>query len=466
MIYWLDTIVLIYFAGMNLAYGGLLLLSFFEILSRNAARMPEYDVKLMSDESAPPISIIVPAYNEEAGVVDSVKSLLRLVYPHLTVIVVNDGSDDDTFPRLVEEYDLHEFHYVYRTDIETEEIRGIYQSRHDPRLLVVDKENGGKSDALNAGINIARTPLVCSIDSDTIIERHAFLRMVEPFIFSSPPVIASGGSIRLANGATFDEGAIKEMEIPKSWLAKFQTVEYLRSFLFGRVGYNRLGGNLIISGAFGLFRRDALQEIGGYLTDTVGEDMEIVTRLHRHFREKKEPYRILYIPDPICYTEAPEKIKELGAQRDRWQRGLADTLWRHKQMFLNPYYGLLGLVVFPIFVMFELLGPIIEFFGYFWFLSLIIAGVVDVPFTVLFFLVAVFSGFLMSVFSLILNDLSFTSYHMPNLKFRLLLVAFLENFGYRQLTLFYRIRGLLKFFIGDKTWGKMKRKGFSKGGTS
>ncbi len=463
MIYWLDTIVLIYFAGMNLAYGMLLLLSFFEILSRNAARMPEYDVKLLSDESAPPISILVPAYNEETGVVDSVKSLLRLVYPHLTVIVINDGSDDETLQRLFDEFDLGEFHYVYRTDIETQEIRGIYQSRLDPRLLVVDKENGGKSDALNAGINLARTPLVCSIDSDTIIERHAFLRMVEPFIFSTPPVIASGGSIRLANGATFEEGVIKEMTIPKSWLARFQTVEYLRSFLFGRVGYNRLGGNMIISGAFGLFRRDALEEIGGYRTDTVGEDMEVVTRLHRHFRDKKEPYRILYIPDPICYTEAPEKVKVLGNQRDRWQRGLADTLWRHKSMFLNPYYGLLGVVVFPVFVLFELLGPIIEFFGYFWFLSLIIAGVVDVPFTILFFLVAVFSGFLLSVFSLILNDLSFRAYYMPSLKFKLILFAFLENFGYRQLTLFFRIRGLLKFFIGDKTWGKMTRKGFQKG---
>ncbi len=462
MIYWLDTIVLIYFASMNLAYGMLLLLSFFEILSRNAARMPEYDVKLLSDESAPPISILVPSYNEETGVVDSVKSLLRLIYSNLTIIVINDGSDDGTMQVLQDEFDLSEFHYVYRTDIETMDIKGIYQSKVDPRLLVVDKENGGKSDALNAGINLARTPLVCCIDSDTIIDRHAFLRMVEPFIFSSPPVIASGGSIRLANGATFEEGAIKE-KIPKSWLARFQTVEYLRSFLFGRVGYNRLGGNMIISGAFGLFRRDALQEVGGYRTDTVGEDMEIVTRLHKHFRDKKEPYRVLYIPDPICYTEAPEKVKVLGAQRDRWQRGLADTLWRHKSMFLNPYYGLLGLVVFPIFVLFELLGPIIEFFGYFWFLSLIIAGVVDVPFTILFFLVAVFSGFLLSVFSLILNDLSFRAYYMPSLKFKLILFAFLENFGYRQLTLFFRIRGLLKFFIGDKTWGKMTRKGFQKG---
>jgi cellulose synthase/poly-beta-1,6-N-acetylglucosamine synthase-like glycosyltransferase len=462
--YWVDIPILIYFALMNTAYAILLILSFFEILNRNAVRMPEYDIKLLSAESTPPISVLVPAHNEEKVVVGSVRALLQLVYPKLQIIVINDGSTDGTLNKLMTKFDLVPFSLVVRTDIPSKSIRAIYQSKTDPRLLVVDKENGGKSDALNVGLNVARSPLVCCIDSDTIIDRHAFLRIVEPFIFTKKPVIATGGSIRLANGCKFKDGIMEKAGIPKSWLAKFQVVEYIRSFLFGRIGYNRLGGNLIISGAFGLFLREALVKVGGFTADTVGEDMEIIVRLHRYFREHKQPYNIVYIPDPICYTEAPEKVRVLGQQRDRWQRGLADSLWRHKRMFLNPFYGPIGMIVYPIFVAFELLGPVIELFGYLWVVFIAVSGQLEVRFLILFVIVAIFSGFLLSTLSLILNELSIGSYKTSGFRTFFLIVAFLENFGYRQLTLFFRLRGLLKYLLGVKTWGRMTRKGFEKRG--
>jgi len=459
---WVDIPIIIYFAAMNGVYALLLILSFFEILNRNAVRMPEYDIKLLSAESTPPISVLVPAYNEEKGVVDSVRALLQLVYPKLQIIVINDGSTDNTLNKLMGKFDLVPFNLVVRNEIPCKSVRAIYQSKADPRLLVVDKENGGKSDALNVGLNVARSPLVCCIDSDTIIDRHAFLRIVEPFIFSKKPVIATGGSIRLANGCTFKDGIIEKTGIPKSWLARFQIVEYIRSFLFGRVGYNRLGGNLIISGAFGLFLREALMDIGGFTVDTVGEDMEIIVRLHRYMREHKRPYNIVYIPDPICYTEAPEKISVLGQQRDRWQRGLADSMWRHKMLFFNPFYGAIGMVVYPIFFLFELFGPIIELFGYCWVIYVAITGQIEFRFLILFVIVAIFSGFLLSSLSLILNELSVGSFKTSGFRTFFLIVAFLENFGYRQLTLFFRLRGMIKYLFGVKTWGRMQRKGFEK----
>ena len=328
-------------------------------------------------------------------------------------------------------------------------------------MFVVDKGNGGKADALNVGLNVSRTPLVCCVDSDTLTDKHALLRMIEPFLYSEDNVVAVGGTVRLANGCTIKDGLIEKVSIPRSWLARFQIVEYLRAFLFGRIGFNRLGGNLIISGAFGLFLREKIIEVGGYRDDTVGEDMELVVRLHRVLREKNNSYRIVYLPDPIAYTEAPETLKVLNLQRERWHRGLCDSLWRHRSMFFNYKYGSTGLIVFPAFVIFEFLGPVIEIFGYYWFGISLFMGGIDTKFALLFFILAVFVGFLISVQSIVLDALSFNIYKGPQIRARLLLAAWFENFGYRQFTLFCRLQGLFHFLLGGKSWGKMTRKGFT-----
>ncbi|AWV88351.1 glycosyltransferase family 2 protein [Bradymonas sediminis] len=459
---WVDIFVLCYFIGLNAFYGLLIIFSVFEIARRKASQVPELDALVLAQASTPPISVIAPAFNEEQTIVDSVRAFLQLEYPHHQVLVVNDGSTDMTLQKLVEEFDLEKVDLIIRREIETEAIRGIYQSRKDARLFVVDKENGGKADALNVGINTSRFPLICCADADTIVTRKALLRMVEPFLYDPRGVVAVGGTVRLANGCQFRHGVLQKVDVPKSWLARFQIIEYLRGFLFGRMGLNRLGGNLIISGAFGLFKREAVVAVGGYARDSVGEDMEVVVKLQRHILEEKPPRKIIHISDPIAYTEAPETLELLGNQRDRWHRGMADTMWRHKAMMLNPKYGPVGLVVYPAYLMFELFGPVIELFGYFWFGAGLIFGFVDLKFAILFLIAAFWLGAMMSVQALLIDNWGFNLFRGAKPRLKLLAAAVFENLGYRQLTLWFRIRGLVKYMVGEKSWGKMTRKGFER----
>ena len=284
---------------------------------------------------------------------------------------------------------------------------------------------------------------------------------MEPFIYGDGSVMATGGTVRLINGSAVKDGSIRKIQLPDSWIARFQIVEYLRAFLFARLGLNRLGGNLIISGAMGLFKRQVLVDIGGYQAASIGEDMELIVRIHRHMRQQKRPYQIRFIPDPVCYTEAPVSLKVLGRQRDRWQRGLADSLWRHRRMILNPRYGIVGLVTIPLYLVFELLAPLVELFGYAWAAVAVAEGRVDFTVAALIFLIAFLLGFLFSLQALIADDLTFRNY--PDLRARLWLVASasLENFGYRQVLLLYRTRGLFRFLWGARGWGTMQKKGFS-----
>ena len=461
MSYWLDIIYIIYFTALNGTYALLIGLSIWEIIQRRASKMPEFDNSMLAETSTPPISIIAPAFNEETGIVDSVRAFLQLTYPNLKVVVVNDGSTDDTLDKLKERFELQPVNRVVREQVKSRRIRVIYQSKADPRLTVVDKERGGKADSLNVGLNVAQTPLVCAVDSDTLIDRKALLRMIEPFLYDEK-VMAVGGSVYIANTCDVKDGLCQTVALPKSWLARFQIVEYLRAFLFGRLGQNRLGGSLIVSGAFGLFLRDSLIEVGGYRQDTVGEDMEMVVRLHRTMREKKKPYKIKYIPDPVSYTEAPETVQTLGRQRDRWQRGLAESLLTHKRMLFNPRYGLSGLITYPINLFFELFGPLIELSGYVWFLYSLIFRGIDPKIAALYFVVAFLFGNLLSIQSLILDANAGNVYQGVRMRLGLVFVALLEYFGYRQITLYYRIKGLFRYFLGEKSWGTMTRKGFAK----
>jgi cellulose synthase/poly-beta-1,6-N-acetylglucosamine synthase-like glycosyltransferase len=327
-------------------------------------------------------------------------------------------------------------------------------------LTVVDKVNGGKADALNAGLNVATYPLVCSIDADTLVDRNALLEVVIPFMDDPERTIAAGGTIRTANGCTVSDGAVTRIGLPRRLLPLIQVVEYLRAFLFGRLGWNRLGGNLIISGAFGLFRKDAVEAVGGYRSDTVGEDMELVVRLHRHFREAGMPYRVVFVPTPVCYTEVPENTRTLSRQRDRWQRGLADTLWRHRSMLLSPRYGMVGMVAMPYFVLVELLGPVIELCGLVVVTAQAALGLVDVQFMALYFTMSFFFGTFQSCAAILLDELTFTIYRSPGSLWRLVLAAFVENLGYRQLTLAWRVQGMIRHARGARSWGAMERTGF------
>jgi cellulose synthase/poly-beta-1,6-N-acetylglucosamine synthase-like glycosyltransferase len=455
-------LVIVYFLTLN---GFYLTTSFFAYgaLRRYGLRLKAEDLeRFLRTGGAPPITLISPAFNEEATLVAAVHSLLSLNYPEFEVLVSNDGSTDGTLQVLSEAFNLEPVERVPMGDIPTAPVRGTYRSRRYHNLWIVDKENGGKADALNAGINYCRSALFCAMDADTILERNSLLRIVRPFLEDSTTV-ASGGVIRIANGCKIEKGQVKEVGLPKNLLARFQVMEYLRAFLAVRMGWDALDSTLIISGAFGIFDRSLVVEAGGYATDTVGEDMELIVRLHRHCRDRKIPYRISFIPDPVAWTECPEDPAVLGRQRDRWQRGLLESLLRHRRMLFNPRYGRLGLVAYPYFFFLEMIGPLVETAGYVVFLFTLFAGRAS-PAYVLAFLAAAFAfGMVLSISAVALEEVTFRRYPRRRDLLLLFLIAVLENLGYRQLNTYWRVKGTLSGILGRGGWGAMPRKGFESG---
>lgn len=455
-----DWFFLLFYLCLNTSYSLLLFFSLIDIVLHNRRRIDvELDHSLESFYTIP-VSIIAPAYNEAFTIEASVNSLLALRYPEFEVVVVNDGSKDNTLEVMQRAFGLYPIHSIFQKQVQTQQVRCIYKSRIEPRLTFVDKDNGGKADALNCGINISRYPLFCAIDADTLILPNALIKVAIPFMEDPVSTVASGGTIRVANGCSIRSGDIEAVGFPKNPLASFQVVEYLRAFLFGRIGWNLLGGTLIISGAFGLFSRRTAIEVGGYAHDTVGEDMELVVRMHKHLRQKKQPYRIVFVWDAACYTEVPEDAGVLGRQRNRWHRGLLDVMLRHRSMMFNPRYGVIGVLAYPFFAIFEMLGPVIEVSGLVFVAFSYVLGLADITFLVLFINVAVLFGIMLSIAAVLLEELSFGAYARWSDIGKMCLYALLENLGYRHLTLVWRIKGIYSFLTGSKQWGAMVRKGF------
>lgn len=452
-------VVISYFIIANIFWTALMIGSARESL-RDRRRGVKEDLRWQLGSSVlPKVSVLMPAYNEAETVAHSVRALLTLQYPALEVVLVNDGSKDETLARLIEEFELRSIYLIYRHVLETKTVRALYRSRLYPGLIVVDKDNGGKADSLNAALNLATGELVCAIDADTIIEPGALLHIVQPFL-GADDIVASGGTIRIANGSTVEAGRVTRARVPRRFLPGVQAVEYLRSFLIGRLGWNQMGGNLIISGAFGLFRRDALRSIGGYEIESIGEDMELVVRLRRYGIEHAGPSNVVFIPDPVAWTEAPESIQTLARQRDRWQRGLADVLWRHRRLAFNPRYGAVGLVSFPYFIMVELFGPVVEIVGLLGLAVGLALGLVNGDFAVAFALAIYGWGLLFNVGSLVLDEFGNRRYEQVIDRVLLITWALLEQFGYRQLTGLWQLRGMLRALRGRREWGDMARKGF------
>ncbi|HEY2856532.1 MAG TPA: glycosyltransferase [Gemmatimonadaceae bacterium] len=456
-----DAFALFYMLGLNSFYALLLLLSIPELWSHWHLAEDEHLTLVLGTEALPPLSILVPAHNEEMTIVESVVSFLTLQYPHHEVVLVNDGSADATMQRVLAAYDLYEVPPAFMISIPTQPVRAYYRSRRYSKLLVIDKENGGKADALNAALNAARFPYVLAVDADTLIEPDALLRLARPFLLGKP-VAAVGGTIRVANACTIEHGRVVEARVDRRLLPSIQVLEYLRAFLFGRLGWNRLGGNLIISGAFGLFKRAHLLSIRGYRTGSVTEDMDIVVRLQRYLRDHKLPDTTAFIPDPVAWTEVPTSIKVLGRQRERWQRGLLETLWVHRDLLFNFRYGAVGLIAYPFFLFGEALSPVIEVLGYAGVAAGLAFGVVDLQFVWLFLSVVVLYGMLLSVWAILLEEVSFRKYKRPGDVLRLLMTSVIEAFVYRPLTLFFRLKAFWHLLRGDKRWGVMKREGFGR----
>ncbi|MFJ8236157.1 glycosyltransferase [Ureibacillus sp. NPDC094379] len=441
-------------------YGGMLLLSLLQIRRGYQLDQNEPYEELLHSEYTKPVSILVPAYNESVGIYGSIRSLLSIEYPEYEIIVINDGSTDDTLEKLMSKLKLIEVNRVIRKQLETKHIKAVYQSTIYPNLIVLDKENGGKADALNAGINCSKYPYFCSLDGDSIIERNAFLKVLKPIIESGDEVIASGGSVRIANGCIIQNGELVQIELSKKPIVVMQVIEYLRAFLTGRIGLSKNNLLLIVSGAFGVFSKKWVVEAGGY-AHTVGEDMELVVRLHRLVKEKKANKKIIYVPDPVCWTEAPESIKFLRRQRKRWHRGLFDSLWKHKKLMFNPRYGSIGMFSMPYFFFIEFLGPLIELFGYILLIVSIFTGGIYLEFAILFFLLSLIYGSIFSMASVLLEEWSMERY--PKVKHLVILffVSLTETLWYRPLTVLWRVEGIIEMLAGKKGWGEMVRKGVS-----
>lgn len=447
VVYYADFLFLIYFVAANLGYTVLMALSLYSVSlhAKYAARKPYSD--LAGSPVTPPVAIVIAAYNEEANIVQTVLSLLRLNYQEKELVVVDDGSTDTTLQQLIRRFHLKRMDLIFRERLNSGHPLAFYHNPAFPELVVLSMPHGGKSRALNAGINMARSPYFCTVDADCIIERDALLRLMAPVLQSKENVVVSGGIVRIANGCILRNGRLARMGLPKSWLELCQIVEYIRTFMFGRPGWNMLNANFITSGAFCVLHKESVIGAGGFSDDTVTEDIDIIAAVRRYLTDEEIKFRVIFTSDPICWTEAPRSLRMLARQRRRWQLGMTQTLMGNRDMIFNPRYGSTGLLSMPFHLFIEVCGCVVEAFGTLVLIpiSLILLGT---PFKVflLFFLLAVAYGTLLSMGSVVLEEITLRRY--PRLTHVMILMAFaiIENIGYRQVVTFYRAYGVLQAF--------------------
>ncbi len=452
--------LLLYYTATNVVYLILLVASIRATITHHRRLSVQRLQGLRTSALVPPISVILPARNEEKCIAESVRSMLALDYSEVEVIVVNDGSTDGTLDVLRQHFGLVRTNILHVSEIATAPVRGIFMSTVDRRLIVIDKETcGRKADALNAGLNAASSPFICAVDADAVLEKDALLRVMAPALADPTRVIASGGIVRVVNGSTIDHGEVRRVRLPHTLIETLQVVEYLRAFLVGRQGWAEFNLLVIISGAFGVFRRDVCRAVGGFRTQALGEDLDLVVRLHRYARERGDAYRVAFVPDPVCWTEAPSTYRSLASQRARWQHGLADVLWRNRDMVGDRRYGAIGLLAMPYQWIFEFLAPVIELFGWVSIIAAAAAGALSLTFFGQFLLFGFLFGTLISIGSVVIEEMSYHRYNDPRDLVRLLCACFIEHFPYRQLNSLWRLRGMWEFATGRTSWQMIDRVG-------
>lgn len=454
--HFIEWFFLLYFLAINTGYLALNFVCIFSLRKSIPAGILN-DMPQFYSGLEPPVTIIVPAYNEEATITATIRSILHMSYPVLEIVIVNDGSKDNTLLELKNSLSLVPFPEAYRYRLETEPVHVVYTSLLHPNVRVVDKQNGGKADSINVGINIARYPLFCVVDADSILQPGSLRKVVQPFI-EDRRVVAVGGTIRVANGCEINGGYIGKIGLPKSWLAMMQVVEYTRAFLMGRLGWSAINGLLIISGAFGVFHKETVINVGGFRNDTVGEDMELIVRIHRVLLQQKKDYRIEFLADPVAWTQVPEDLRSLGRQRTRWQRGLSESLMGNLGLMFSKNGGSPGWVAFPFMLVFEWLGPLVEVTGYILMSLLFWLGYIALPVFLVFLFAALGLGVLVSISSLMLESMSFNLYEKRRHMIWLIIASVVENIGYRQINSVWRLIGLTQWIFGRKgKWGEMRR---------
>ena len=449
-----------YYLASNLAYLTMLIIAL-KTSAMHQRRLQSHRLNWIKESPmAPPITILAPAHNEESSIRVATRNLLELDYPELEVIIINDGSEDRTLEELREEFRLRPVRAVYVPEAKSAPVRGLYRSDVDARLVVVDKEAGGsKADAVNAGLNAATSPYVCVVDSDSLLERDALLRIMVPILEDPKRVVAVGGIIRVLNGSEIQGGQLQRVRLPRKSIEVIQVIEYLRAFLIGREAWAQGNMLMIISGAFGLFRTDLVRAVGGYRSRAIGEDFDLVARLHRHMLEKQADYEIRFVPDPMCWTEVPSDLKSLGRQRARWQKGLLDVLWPNLDMLFRPRYGRIGCFALPYLWLFELFAPVIEIVGIATIILAACVGVLSREFFLQFLIFGYAFATVISIGSVLQEEITYKRYNDWKDVARLITYCFFEHFPYRQLHMIWRLQGLWQYLRGDLVWKPVKRKG-------
>jgi cellulose synthase/poly-beta-1,6-N-acetylglucosamine synthase-like glycosyltransferase len=454
--------IFIYYILMHSVYFGLIVLGFIEqrryhdgILIGDFRRIEESGLSL-------PVSVVISAFNEEKMIVSTVLSVMQLKYSEFEVIVVNDGSIDDTLATLIKHFDMFAVEVIYKKTLQIKPVHAVYRSRTYPNLLVIDKENGRRADANNAGVEHARYPIICQIDADCVLEPDALLRMVRPFL-NDRNVVAVTGMIRPANGLLIDKGKIVEHGLPRNFLPLMQYVEYLRSFQWARSGLTRLGSNLCMSGAYTVIRKDIFLKVGGANVNAVVDDFELTVTVQRYIHEHPEegPLKLVFVPDPGCYTEVPETWKALYSQRNFWQRAILQSMIWNRDMALNARYGMVGFFAYPFFFLFEALSAVVELLAY---LSMPIGlylGLTTSTELLLFFVFSVGLGAFVSICAVLLQQRTRMRQNKTREIIRLLYAGVLEHFGYHQFHVLSRIAGIYDLLIRKRlVYGYRVRSGY------
>lgn len=465
-----ETTVFVYGVLLLSIYAMLAILSFINIrIYRRKESYIDYSV-MIGSPLAPGISVIAPAFNEGLTIISNVRSLLTLDYPKYEVIIINDGSTDDTLEKLTTEFQLVKVDYAYDTKIGTQPVRGIYKSINDAyaKLIIVDKENGkSKADASNAGINVCSYNYFLCTDVDCILHQQTLSELIRP-IMDEPEkrVIATGATLRMANSCEIDEGVIIKIRAPRPLLARFQEMEYIRAFVLGKMGWSLINAVPNVSGGLGLFDREIVVKAGGYDPASVGEDMELLMRMTSYVKENKIDAATRYIPVTLCWTEGPTTLKVFMRQRTRWARGLVQLMHTHRKMFLNPRYGLFGTLVYPYNFFFELLAPIIEFLGIIYYILLILFGMVNWPYAIILLVFVYTYSVMISTLAVLWDQITFQYYKTWGDVIRISSMVFIELLIYHPLIVIFSLRGYFFFLTGKKhTWGNMQRRGFKQSAT-
>ncbi len=442
---WIDLGILTYFLLLNGFYAFVLLLGFPVLYRRFRETSSEELISLLSTEHVPPITVIIPAHNEEVIIHEAISSVFHLDYPYFSLIVINDGSTDNTLEELKKKYKLIQVPPAFPNVLETQPVKGCYRSQTHPNMLVIDKEKGGQEDALNAGINSCSTPYFFTIDADALMEPDV-LQLLSLSLVTRHNTIGVGGALRIANNCIVKDGVVKEIHLPRTYFTSMQVIEYLRAFFFGRLGWNILGGPVVISGAHALHEKKAVIEVGGYDRPVPGSDVNLTIRLHAKMHELKRSYNIQYVPDATIWAEVPRGYKDLSSQRQKWHCAIIDVVLKCKHMIFNPRYGQVGFLHLPYLLFGEILGPLVEAFTYCYVLWCLIFGVLNVPFLIMFVLIAWGYSTLLTFLSLGMEQTTFKKYITLPEVLKLIWSGLIENLGYHQILVYWRVKSFVKYF--------------------